>query len=191
MASGANTAVSTAHQRNAIQTSVLAGGPSHRERTASAIVVNGLAPATWGRPSGIEATGTKIDDANVSGKIAVKPIAFAVSGEDEKSPTSAKIHENAYPSSRHSTSPATISAPLASMNPKPAAKPTANSTTSDRQLSATSEIVRPRSTAPRDIGSERKRSIRPFLTSSASPSAVTNPPNAIDWTMIPGIRKST
>ena len=39
---------------------------------------------------------------------------------------------------------------------------------------------------PRDIGSERKRSIRPFLTSSASPSAVTNPPKAIDWTMMPG-----
>ena len=49
-----------------------------------------------------------------------------------------------------------------------------------------SESVRPASTAARDIGSERKRSIRPFWTSSASPSAVTNPPNAIDWTMMPG-----
>ena len=74
---------------------------------------------------------------------------------------------------------------------KPATKPTANSTTSDRQLSTMSENVRPASTAARDIGSERKRSIRPFLTSSESPSAVTNPPNAIDWTMMPGIRKST
>ena len=54
-----------------------------------------------------------------------------------------------------------------------------------------SENVRPASTAARDIGSERKRSIRPFWTSSESPSAVTNPPNAIDWTMMPGIRKST
>jgi hypothetical protein len=39
--------------------------------------------------------GTNTDDANVSGKISVKPIEFAVYGEDEYSPTSAKIHENA------------------------------------------------------------------------------------------------
>ena len=58
-------------------------------------------------------------------------------------------------------------------------------------LSATSESVRPASTAERAIGSERKRSIRPLRRSSLSPIAVTKPPNAIDWVMIPGIRKST
>ena len=73
----------------------------------------------------------------------------------------------------------------------PQMMPTTSSTVSDRQLSRTSDSVRPVSTAARDIGSERKRSIRPFWTSSESPSAVTNPPNAIDWTMMPGIRKST
>ena len=31
----------------------------------------------------------------MSGKISVKPIEFAVSGEDENRPTSAKIQENA------------------------------------------------------------------------------------------------
>ena len=77
------------------------------------------------------------------------------------------------------------------MKLNPAAKPTAKSTTSDRQLSTTSENVRPASTAARDIGRERKRSMSPFCTSSESPSAVTKPPKAIDWTMIPGIRKST
>ena len=77
------------------------------------------------------------------------------------------------------------------MKLKPATKPTENSTQSDRQLSRMSEMVRPVSTAERDIGSERKRSISPFCTSSESPSAVTKPPNAIDWAMIPGIRKST
>ena len=55
----------------------------------------------------------------------------------------------------------------------------------------TSPSVRPVSTAERAIGSDRKRSIRPFFRSSASPSAVTKPPKTIDWTMIPGIRKST
>jgi hypothetical protein len=54
-----------------------------------------------------------------------------------------------------------------------------------------SASVRPVKTAERDIGSERKRSINPFFRSSASPSAVTKPPKTIDWTMIPGIRKST
>jgi hypothetical protein len=56
---------------------------------------------------------------------------------------------------------------------------------------ATSASVRPVSTAARDMGRDRKRSISPFFRSSESPSAVTNPPKAIDWTMIPGIRKST
>ena len=83
------------HQTNAIQTSVWAGVPSHSERTASEIVVNGFASANCRSPSGIDSTGTNTDDANVSGKISVKPIEFAVSGEDEYSPTSAKIHENA------------------------------------------------------------------------------------------------
>ena len=87
--------------------------------------------------------------------------------------------------------PSAISPAVAFVKPKPATKPTVNSTQSDRQLSRTSEKVRPVSTAERDIGNDLKRSIRPLWTSSDSPSAVTNPPKAIDWAMIPGIRKST
>jgi hypothetical protein len=77
------------------------------------------------------------------------------------------------------------------MKLNPAMKPTLKRTTSDTQFRPMSEIVRPRRTAARDIGSERKRSISPLRTSSDSPSAVVNPPKAIDWAMIPGIRKST
>ena len=51
-----------------------------------------------------------------------------------------------------------------------------------------SENVRPARTAGRAIGSERKRSIRPLWTSSLRPSAVTKPPKAMFWTMMPGIR---
>ena len=87
--------------------------------------------------------------------------------------------------------PNAISPTLASWKLNPAMKPTANSTTSDTQLSAMSEKVRPKSTAARDIGSDRKRSMSPLRTSSESPRAVVNPPKAIDWAMIPGIRKST
>ena len=68
---------------NDIQTSVFAGVPSHRWRTASTTVVNGLASANCRSPSGIDSAGTNTDEANVSGKIAVKPIEFAVSGDDE------------------------------------------------------------------------------------------------------------
>jgi hypothetical protein len=58
-------------------------------------------------------------------------------------------------------------------------------------LTITSENVRPASTAERAIGSERKRSIRPFLRSSVSPTAVSAPPKQIVCTRMPGIRKST
>ena len=74
---------------------MFAGVPIHNERSASAQVVNGLASANCRRPSGIVLAGTNTDEANVSGKISVKPIEFAVSGDDEYSPISAKIHENA------------------------------------------------------------------------------------------------
>ena len=94
-ASGANITVNTVHQMNDIQMSVLAGVFSHSDRTASEIVVNGLASANCRSPSGIDSAGTNTDEANVSGKISVKPIEFAVSGVDEYRPMRAKIHENA------------------------------------------------------------------------------------------------
>ena len=69
-------------------------------------------------------------------------------------------------------------------------RPVTSSTTTDSVFVTTSASVRPASTAARAIGSERKRSIRPFLRSSLRPSAVTKPPKAMFWTMIPGSRKS-
>ena len=62
-------------------------------------------------------------------------------------------------------------------------------TTSCTTFVLMSASVRPVSTAERDIGSERK--VDQALQVLASPSAVTKPPNTIDWTMIPGIKKST
>ena len=69
-------------------------------------------------------------------------------------------------------------------------RPVASRIAIDSRLVAMSASVRPASTDARAVGSERKRSIRPLVMSSASPSAVANPPNAICWTIIPGIRKS-
>ena len=69
-------------------------------------------------------------------------------------------------------------------------RPVVSRTQIDSAFVAMSASVRPASTEARAVGSERKRSMRPFDMSSASPSAVTNPPKAMFWTMIPGIRKS-
>ena len=63
-------------------------------------------------------------------------------------------------------------------------------TTIESRLVATSASVRPASTAPRDIGSERKRSISPFFRSSERPIAVTKPPKNMVCTISPGIRNS-
>ncbi len=86
--------------------------------------------------------------------------------------------------------PPTISSALAS-KPKPMIRAVAMITASWSRFVATSASVRPASTALRDIGSERKRSISPFLRSSERPIAVTKPPKNIVCTIRPGIRKST
>ncbi len=59
-----------------------------------------------------------------------------------------------------------------------------------KTLSTRSALVRPTSTAERAIGSERKRSTRPFCRSSASPIEVVPIENATVWVKIPAIRNS-
>ena len=126
---------------------------------------------------------------NVIGKISVKPTPLAASGDETDMPISANTHENAKPKSSRSASPATISSTLASKR-KPMISPVTTRITIDSRLVTTSASVRPTSTDARAVGSERKRSIRPLVMSSDSPSAVAKPPNAICWAIIPGIRKS-
>ena len=55
-------------------------------------------------------------------------------------------------------------------------------------LRTRSDTVRPMSTADRAIGSDRRRSMRPFWRSSASPTPVNAELNTIDWLKIPGNR---
>ena len=75
-------------------------------------------------------------------------------------------------------------------NEKPMISPVTIRIVIETRLVTTSESVRPASSAARDMGSDRKRSISPLFMSSARPIAVMNPPKAMFWTMIPGIRKS-
>jgi hypothetical protein len=75
-------------------------------------------------------------------------------------------------------------------NENPMIRPVISRIMIERAFVTTSARVRPASTEAREVGSERNRSIRPLVRSSARPRAVTKPPNAVFWTMIPGIRKS-
>ncbi len=153
------------------------------------MIVNGLCFATGWSQLGIDATGTNADETNVSGKRIVKPYAFDASGDDAVSPMNANTHENEYPIKSSSAIPATMSGRRSGSEAD--GRPTPTMTTSWIMFVLMSASVRPVTTAERDIGSDRNRSISPFFRSSDSPSAVTNPPKAIVWTMIPGIRKST
>src|ERR1700746_628050 len=80
-ASGAKIAMIAADHRNASQTSLWAGAPSHSERIASTVIVNGLTSANARRGSGMLLTGTNIEEMNVSGNTAMKPTELAASGE--------------------------------------------------------------------------------------------------------------
>ena len=72
-----------------------AGAPSHSERIASTVTVNGLTLANARSTDGIEATGTNAEEMNVSGKTAMKPTELAASGEETSSPRNANTHEKA------------------------------------------------------------------------------------------------
>jgi len=72
-----------------------AGAPSHSERIASTVIVNGLTWAKVFRTAGSVPTGTNAEEMKVSGKTAMKPTEFAASGEDTSSPRRANSQEKA------------------------------------------------------------------------------------------------
>src|SRR4051812_40402028 len=98
------------------------GTPSHSSRTALTVSVTGLTSAKACSQSGIESTGTKADDAKVSGNSQMKPADWATSALGTESPISAAIHENANPNRSSSSTPATILATSVSWNENPTMK---------------------------------------------------------------------
>jgi len=70
--------------------------PSMRPRTAVAVWLTGWLMAKGRSQPGIDRTGTKHDDAKVSGKMIGKTIAWAASAFGAASPTKAKPHERQY-----------------------------------------------------------------------------------------------
>ena len=87
--------MSPSDQTTASQMLEPAGVPMKSARTASTIAVMGLCSAMGCSQLGIDSTGTKAEETKVSGKMMVKPHAFAASGDDETSPMNAKTQEKA------------------------------------------------------------------------------------------------
>ena len=73
---------------------------------------------------------------------------------------------------------------------QPTSRPVSDITISTSTLLATSETVRPVSTADGAIGSDRNRSMMPFLMSSARPAPVIVAPKMTVWAKIPAMRNS-
>ena len=121
----------------------------------------------------------------------MKPTELAASGEETDIPMQREDPRERVAEQQQQREPARRSRATLVSNEKPMISPVTSRIAIESELVTTSASVRPASTAARAIGSERKRSIRPLCRSSLSPSAVTNPPKAVFWTMIPGIRKST
>ena len=73
---------------------------------------------------------------------------------------------------------------------QPTTSPVSDITTRTMTLLTTSERVRPVRTADGDMGSDRNRSMMPFLTSSASPAPVMVAPKTTVWAKMPAMRNS-
>jgi hypothetical protein len=71
---------------------------------------------------------------------------------------------------------------------KPTSTPTTTTTASVNVVRRSVAIVAPVMIAARLIGSERSRSITPFVLSSAMKTASEEPPNSVVWAMMPGMR---
>ena len=178
------------HHASAWSTWVAVGPPSTRARDADTTTDRGWCSANgWSQP-GIVATGTNADEAKTSGAMSGKAAACAVSGSPTARPTAANTHDSAYPNSTsRASAPRRANALVCTR--KPTAKPTAAMSATTSTLRTASASVRPARTADRAIASDRKRSMRPVLTSAASPIAVFMEPKATVWANTPGMRKST
>ena len=139
---------------------------------------------------GIVDTGTNALDANVRGKSQINPPDCAASTLRTNSPIKAEIQEKAKLTPSRTRMPSRNSSGVPPGR-KPTRNPTASMMATVNRLRARSAMVRPVRTADDDIGSDRKRSIRPRCMSWASPMAVVTPPKATVCTKIPGIRKLT
>src|SRR4051794_9637969 len=174
---GAHTAMMPTIHRIALSTySDVSELPMVSARAASTTTETGWFSAQPCSHDGIVATGTNADDANTSGARIGNDTACAVSASFTMRPTMANTHDSEYENARMiPTAPSRPHTLVPIVHPT--MKPTMHMRMTTKKLRTRSARVRPTSTAERAIGSERKRSMRPLLRSSARPTPVVSEPN--------------
>src|SRR6201991_544618 len=86
----AKTAAMPTDQATAPQTELPAGSPMKRARIALTVTEKGFHSANHWRAPGIVSGGTKAEETKVRGKIRMKPMLWAASGDEEVRPMKAK-----------------------------------------------------------------------------------------------------
>ena len=158
-------------------------------RAACTVALNGFHSATCRSQAVIRTGLTNALDTNVTGKSQIRPPEVAASGVRTDRPISAPIHEKAYPSrSSSANAPSIRGMPLCTR--QPTSSPTHARMAMVKLVCTRSASVRPVSTAPRDIGSERNRSTRPFCMSSAMPAPAPAVAKVTVCAKMPAIRNS-
>ena len=159
----------------------------NRSRTDWVAVETGFQSAKTRSGVGKFCVGTKVLAMKVSGKITMNEALLTTSGVRTSSPTGAISHEIANANASSTSTPSRNSQGVV-CGRQPTARPVSSMTTIETMLSSWSATVRPISTAPLRIGSERNRSISPFCRSSARAPPVTVAPKITVWQRMPGRR---
>ena len=154
------------------------------------MVETGFHSAKYCRIFGIPVVGAKAFDRNVSGNTAINTTELATRASRTESPIKIPIQAIANPKSNRNRKPKKIFR-TPEVGRQPTIKPVIPITVSTTTFSNPSPSARPKTTALREIGSDLKRSIRPFCISSAKPTAVPASVKATVWTKIPGINNWT
>ena len=132
---------------------------------------------------------TNADEMNDSGNSHIRPALCATSTLGADSPISAPIHDIAKPNSNSNRYASTASRKLPRIR-QPTSSPHSDMISSAIDDTTRSDVVRPSSTARRDIGSDRNRSMMPFCRSLHSPITVNAELNEMVCTKMPAIRNS-
>jgi hypothetical protein len=138
--------------------------PSIRPRVAVTSWEIGFTPTNASSQPGSVRGSTKVLLRNVSGKSAMKPVFMTAFGARRISPSVVKTH--ARPKANTTTSRTPASSPARpAPGRKPMISPSATTTDAATTYRRASPSIAPTSGAGRQIGSERKRSTTPFVTS--------------------------
>src|SRR5699024_4647590 len=197
--SGANTAIIATQLNTAYGAACSIGQPPdsaapsmvlpNSSRVAWMTAANGCHVANAYNGPRSDCNGTNAAEMKLTGNSQINPALWATSTLRANSPMNAPTQDNAQANSNITRYPS-----AASPNPvlicQPTSRPHTDITIRARTLITRSEVVRPSTTASRDIGNDRNRSMMPFCRSLAKPTTVNAELNATVCAKIPAIRYS-